>query len=96
MYIETITDNLDTFRIERQKDSFKGSWYGTVLFPSLVKGLLIDNEEWIAKTLPTLSDTDIIKIFMEEHNLFINPADVKIIRKVVRKAKKLGWFDEIK
>ena len=93
IYIETILGDDDTFRIERQKNSPKGEWYGISLSR---KGTgMADNDEWIAKTFPHLSMKETNTAFHEDSNIEFNSDDIKLMKKVVKEADKLGWFDKI-
>lgn len=94
IYTEKITTDIKDFSIERQKDSPNGKWYGIWLAS---KGLsLADSDEWITETLPNLTDEELKSVFKEESKIKLSDDDIRLVRKVVRKAKKLGWFDEIK
>lgn len=99
IYIETITDNGDLFRIERQKDHSFGNWYGVSLIlglshpPTKHDCILSDNDEYIIGALYyTLRDNP--KEASEELNYQLNKDDIKLLLKLIRKADKLGWFDE--
>lgn len=94
MYIETITDDQDTFRIERQKNSSKGKWYGLWIYQSDPQKELTNNEEWIISTL-YYSLRDNPKEGMKEIYLPYNKEHAKILVKLIKKACKSGWFDDV-
>jgi hypothetical protein len=89
MYIETITDNLDIFRIERQKNTPKGEWYGIAL--SCDGKYLADNDTYIAELYYSLRDNP--KRIMDELGLPHMDGNSKKIRKIIKKAHDLGWFE---
>jgi hypothetical protein len=93
IYVEKIRADAKDLSIERQNNSPNGKWYGVSVCAGNV--LLADNEEWISKTLPTLTDKELRKEFKEEYAINFSDDDIRLIKKVVKKAKKLGWFDEI-
>jgi hypothetical protein len=94
IYIETIADDLDCFRIERQKDKPKGNWYEITLVKVKINKdtiIISDNDTYILGILygackPSITETfDYLKISYDK-------ADVKTLKKIIRKADKLGWF----
>ena len=93
IYTETILDDNDIVRIERQKNSPTGEWYSVWL--SCRGNSIADSSDWIATTLPTLSNKKLKKEIKGEINIKISDQDLLLIRKVVKKATKLGWFDEM-
>jgi hypothetical protein len=98
MYIETISNNEDTFRIERQRDTPDGAWYGLWLYLSDINGKernLSDNDEYIIGEL-FYSLRDNPKRGMEEIGLEYNKDHAKILVKLIKKAYKLGWFEHLK
>lgn len=95
IYIETICDDSDTFRIERQKNTPNGEWYGLWLYLSETRKVLADNEEWILSDL-YYSLRDNPKDDMKEMGLEYNKKDAKALLKLIKKAIKLGWFNHLK
>ena len=88
MYLETICDTQDTFRLERQKNTPIGEWYGINLSkcrPKHLPSFICDNDTYI---FSVLKGVDILDEFSKEHQ--------KIILKILKKANKLGWFDHLK
>ena len=81
IYIETITDNEDTFRIERQKDTTYGKWYGIRLVRTDGDKLLSDKESWL---IDFLKEEECFKNMSEKEN--------RLARKILKKADRLGWF----
>ena len=91
VYVETIMDNLDIFRIERQKNKVNGKWYGITL---LSDGKSIaDNEIFIYELIYSLRDNP--KRTMDELGLPRTDGNAKKILKLIKKALKLGWFEEV-
>jgi len=91
MYIETITDSNDTFRIERQKNTPDGKWYSIMLTQVNPDVFLADNGDFIHDMEITLRDSP--TRVMKEIGLEYNKDHVKLLRKIIRKAIKLGWFN---
>ena len=101
MYIESIADNEDLFRMERQKNTPDGGWYGV----SLVVGqtpkfqlhdiLISDNDDYIIGSL-YYSLRDNPREASKELELPLKKEDIKILLKLIKKADKLGWFDHLK
>lgn len=91
MYIETIADNLDIFRIERQKDKVNGNWYGIALMSD--NKILADNEIFIYELMYSLRDNP--KRTMDDLGLPHNSGNSKAILKLLKKAHKLGWFEDV-
>ena len=97
IYLETIADDLDTFRIERQKNEPDSAWYDLWIYksnePKWVKKFIADNENWIYWNLYPMLKKDPKTAISE---LDITRSDAKMLRKLIKKADKLGWFDGIK
>ena len=80
MYIETITDDSDTFRVDRQKNTPDGEWYGISLTDQ--KDLYIDNDNYL---ISLINKEKKIKELPKEDN--------KLIRQILKEAQSAGWFD---
>jgi len=85
IYLEIIMDNKDTFRIERQKNKPNGNWTWVSIYETEGEKFYADNEDWLLD-------------FLEEGGKIPNlkGEGSKIVNKLIKKADKLGWFDEIK
>ena len=91
MYIETISDSNDTFRIERQKNTPNGKWYSIMLTQVNPDVLLADNDSFIFALEVGLRDNPYVS--MQIIGIPHNKDHVKLLRKIIRKAIKLGWFN---
>jgi len=91
IYIETITDSNDTFRIEREKNTSDGKWYSIMLTQVNPDVFLADNDSFIFDLEVALKDNP--KQAMKEIGIEYNKDHVKLLRKIIRKAIKLGWFN---
>lgn len=92
MYIETITDDLNIFKLERQKNTPEGKWYG-ICFSSDDKAL-VDNDTYIIGELYYGMRDDWKRESRDIGLEGITKNDAKTIVKIIKKADKLGWFDE--
>lgn len=90
IYVEVICDEKSPYGIQRQKNKPTSDWCGIALIRE-DNSWLADNEDWI-KAIPDVTTDDIIKELAE---CKLSKADVLRLRKLVKKAIKLGWFDAV-
>lgn len=90
IYLEVISDEKSPYGIQRQKNSPTSDWYGIALIRE-DNSWLADSEDWI-RAIPDAKTDDIIKELAE---CKLSKADVLRLRKLVKKAIKLGWFDAV-
>ena len=83
IYVETILDERTEIKIERQRALPDGDWYGLCILQGGTD--IADNEYWIGSVLDRPR-----KCMMSE--LGISKEVAKDLRKVMKKARKLGWF----
>lgn len=99
IYSEKIETDSGHTAIERQKNGVDKEWYGTDMLYKDANGeeQCADNETFLIKTLlPLLNSKDYVeakKYFKDE---LVTIKLFKQMRKVLKKADELGWFEGIK
>ena len=87
IYVERIYDDEGILYITRQKNKPRSKWYGVSIEREGDITPVSDNDEFIIE-IPTMSDK---KLLLE---CDLAPKEVDLVRKLVKKATKLGWFEK--
>lgn len=97
IYVESLISDDDQTVLSRQKNSLREKWYGLLLEYKDSEGEIVcaDNEQWLLyKLFPLLQSKQYSSVGVEM-NVFWDKKAMKQLKKLMREAISLGWFDGI-